>query len=47
MANPTEPDIVDIEESPVFENTQEIVDLTKFQSLGITQRTEVGINLHQ
>ena len=29
MANPTEPDIVDIEESPVFENTQEIVDLTK------------------
>lgn len=29
MANPTEPDIVDIENSPVFENTQEIVDLTK------------------
>ena len=29
MANPTEPDVVDIENSPVFENTQENVDLTK------------------
>ena len=29
MANPTEPEIVDIENSPVFENTQEIVDLRK------------------
>ena len=47
MENPQEPEITSPENSPVFENTQEVTDLTRFPSHGIILRDRGDINRHR